>query len=402
MLDDFFIQLVLILLSARLLGEAVAQLKIPAVIGELAAGVLLGPSLLNWIPHTPTIELLAQIGVVLLLFEIGLETDLSKLVATGKEAVLAASAGVVGPLVLGFLTGYFLFNQSFLLALFIGGALTATSIGITMRVMVDLKQHQSREAQIVLGAAILDDIIGIILLAMLYEFSVSGAVNLTDSGQVLLFIALFLVTAPIAGKMISSLIKRYAAWTEIPGLLPTTIVSLILFFSWLAHLFSAPELLGGFAAGLALSKRFFLPLPPLLQTSEGFSHRVEEQMRPIVHLFTPIFFVNVGLTLNLREVAWDSATVWFATGVFFLVAIIGKLAAGFVLVKESSWTRWLVGIAMIPRGEVGLIFAEIGKSQGVLDQETYAYLILVIVFTTVLAPCLLRWLYTQTHSKVGF
>jgi Kef-type K+ transport system membrane component KefB len=149
-------------------------------------------------------------------------------------------------------------------------------------------------------------------------------------GGILTFVGAFFVIAPIAAKLISLIIKRFDAVSEIPGLLPTTIVSLVLFFAWLAHALGAPELLGGFAAGLALSRRFFLPLGIALHADEGFAHRIEEQMRPIVHLFTPIFFVFVGLSLNLREIDWGSSFIWGFSLSLLGVAIIAKLVGAFL------------------------------------------------------------------------
>lgn len=400
MATEFFIQLVLILFSARFLGELVARFKIPSVIGELFAGVLLGPSLLNLVQPTDTIKLLAEIGIVLLLFEVGLDTALSRLVKTGLSAFYSAFAGVVSPFILGYGVSYYILQLPLLPSLFIGSTLTATSIGITLRVLSDLKQQTSRESQIVLGAAIIDDIIGIVLLSVLYEFSVSGVVDVFNAGKILLFILVFLILAPILTKIISSIIKYYDDVSEIPGLLPTTIVSLLLFFAWLAHAFGAPELLGGFAAGIALSSSFILPLPKLLQTDAKFSHRVETQMKPIIHLFTPIFFVNIGLSLNLQDVAWGSTFVWIAAFSLLFVAVIGKLLAGFILVKETRFIQWAVGIAMIPRGEVGLIFAEVGKDNGVLTHEIYTTLIIVIALTTLLSPFALRIFYKNKISEI--
>lgn len=394
-MSSFFIQLVLILLSARFLGEFVARFKVPSVIGELLAGVILGPSLLGWVQPSETIKILADIGIVFILFEIGLETDLTKLAKTGLQATVAAIAGVIAPFVFGYGLSAYVFHMELLPALFIGATLTATSIGITLRVLGDLKRQHSHEARVVLGAAIIDDIIGIVLLWILYEFSVGGEVNVTSAGKVLLFIALFLLISPILVRVISSLINRYDAISEIPGLLPSTIVSLLLLFAWLAHECGAPELLGGFAAGLALSKSFLLPTPHFLRIEADFSHRVEEQMRPIIHLFSPIFFVNIGLSLNLNDISWDSNFVWLGSLTFLAAAIVGKLASGAVLWRESSLVRWAVGLSMIPRGEVGLIFADIGKSNNVFNQDTYAIMIIVIALTTMCTPIALRWLYSR-------
>ncbi len=367
-------------------------MQAPSVIGELFAGVILGPSLLGWIEPYEAIKLMAEIGIILLLFEVGLETDVKRLVSTGIKSLVVAMVGFVLPLVLGFSLGYWVFNQPLLVSLFIGGTLTATSIGITVRVLSDLKRQQAPEGQIVLGAAVLDDVMGVVLLALLYEFSIGGGVSILNTGKVLIFVAAFFVLAPVAAKLISLVIRRFDAVSEIPGLIPTSIVSLVLFFAWLAHALGAPELLGGFAAGLALSRRFFLPLGIALHTDEKFAHRIEDQMKPIVHLFTPIFFVFVGLSLNLREIDWSSSFIWIFSLSLLFASIAGKLIGAF-LIKESWPIRWVIGLAMIPRGEVGLIFAELGRISGIFNNEIYAGMVIVIALTTLLPPFIMKWFY---------
>ncbi len=389
----FLIQLVLILFAARFFGEVAAYFKIPSVIGELLAGIIIGPSVLGFIEISNPIQLLAQIGIILLLFEVGIETDIGNLSAAGVKALIVAIGGVCLPFILGFYLSSYFFNFSLLASLFIASTLTATSIGITLRVLRDLKKQNSHEAQIVIGAAVIDDIIGIILLAMLYEFSVSGAVNVLNAGKVLLFIVLFFFLAPILAKGVSYIIQKWDEKSDIPGLLPTTIIALILFFAWAAHSLGAPELLGGFAAGLALSKQFSFPFAKFLQSSKEFTHRVEEQMKPIVHLFTPIFFVSIGLSLNLKQVDWTSTFIWMLSGSLILVAIVGKLFSAFFLKGESRLKQLIIGTAMVPRGEVGLIFANIGLTAGVFKDDIYAAIILVITITTLAAPFSLRWLY---------
>jgi len=395
----FLIQLVLILFSARVVGEIAAYFQMPSVIGELFAGIIIGPSLLNLVQPSAPIHLLAQVGIILLLFEVGLESDIGRLMRAGTQATAVAVCGVVFPFILGFCLSYYFFDFTLLASLFIGSTLTATSIGITLRVLSDLKQQGSREAQIILGAAVIDDIIGIVLLALLYEFATSGVVNLWNAGKVMVFIALFFFIAPIAAKLISATIRKWDEKSDIPGLIPTTIVSLILFFAWIAHGLGAPELLGGFAAGLALSRQFFFPFGAFLHESKDFAHKVEEQMKPIVHLFTPIFFVAIGLSLNLREIDWSSGTIWLVSGLLLAAAIIGKLLSGFSLIKETRFMQMAVGVAMIPRGEVGLIFAEVGKSSHVFDEPLYAALVIVIAVTTLAPPFFLRMLYRDKTEK---
>lgn len=396
---DFFLTLLLILLMARVFAELATRLQAPSVIGELFAGVILGPSLLGWIEPHQAIKLMAEIGIILLLFEVGLETDVKRLVRTGAKSLIVAIVGFVLPLILGFSLGYWFFELSLLVSLFIGGTLTATSIGITVRVLSDLKRQQSPEGQIVLGAAVLDDVLGVLLLALLYEYSVGGGVSLMNTGKVLIFVVAFFVLAPVAAKLISLVIRRFDEVSEIPGLIPTTIVSLVLFFAWLAHALGAPELLGGFAAGLALSRRFFLPLGIALHHDEHFAHRIEEQMKPIVHLFTPIFFVFVGLSLNLREIDWSSPFIWLFSSTLLVVAIAGKLAGAF-FIRESWHIRKIIGMAMIPRGEVGLIFAELGRISGIFNNEIYAGMVMVIALTTLLPPFFIKWYYGRYGGQM--
>lgn len=394
----FLIHLVLILLSARIVGEVASYFRVPAVIGELLAGIIIGPSLLGWVEITDPIHLLAQIGIILLLFEVGIETDIGNLTAAGGKALIVAINGVVLPFILGFVVSYYFFSFSLLASLFIGSTLTATSIGITLRVLKDLKRQNSRETQIIIGAAILDDIIGIVLLALLYEFSISGEINLWNAGKVLLFIALFFLIAPVLAKAVAYVIKKWDERSSIPGLLPTTIISLILLFAWIAHSLGAPELLGGFAAGLALSRQFFFPFATFLHESKHFSQRVEEQMKPIVHLFTPIFFVAIGLSLDLTTINWNSSFIWMLSSTLIAVAILGKWGSALFLKKETTLTKWIIGTAMVPRGEVGLIFATVGLDAGLFQDEIYAAIVLVITVTTLIAPFALRCLCAQDNQ----
>ena len=390
--------LLIILLTARVFAELAVRLKAPSVIGELVAGVVLGPSLLGWIEPFEAIKLLAEIGIILLLFEVGLETDLKKLTQSGWKSIIVAIGGFVLPFVLGFSLSYGIFGLSLLVSLFIGGTLTATSIGITVRVLSDLNVQQGHEGQVVLGAAVLDDIFGVVLLALLYEFAIGGGVSIINTGKVLLFIGIFFALAPIAAKIISGLIKRLSITTEVPGLIPTAMVSLVLFFAWLAKVVGAPEMLGGFAAGLALSRRFFLPFGVALHTDPKFAQQIDEQMKPIIRLFTPIFFVMVGLSLNLREIDWSSFQIWGLSMALFVAAVLGKFA-GALVIRESWGSRFIIGVAMIPRGEVGLIFAELGRVSGVLENETYAALVIVIVLTTLLPPFVMKWFYSSHYGE---
>jgi len=396
---DFFLYLLLILLTARVFAELATRLQFPSVIGELLAGVVLGPSLLGWVDPLEAIRMLAEIGIILLLFEVGLGTDVRRLVSSGRKSIIVALSGFLLPLLFGFLLVYGAFDLPPLVALFVGGTLTATSIGITVRVLSDLKRQHSTEGQIVLGAAVLDDVMGVVLLALLYEFSVGGGVSLMNVGKVVVFIAAFFVLAPIAAKLISLVIKHFDDVSAIPGLVPTTIVSLVLFFAWLAYVTGAPELLGGFAAGLALSRRFFLPFGIALRTDAAFANKIEVQMRPIIQLFTPIFFVMVGLSLNLHQIDWQSSFIWMFSLSLLLVAVLGKLL-GALFIKEPWPVRCMIGVAMVPRGEVGLIFAELGRISGVFSNEVYAGMVIVIALTTLLPPLVMKLFYSVFRKQM--
>lgn len=396
----FFLNLVGILLTARLFGEIASRIQIPPVIGELLAGVVLGPSLLGWVEPSQIIRLLAEIGIIMLLFQVGLETNIRRLIATGSKSLIVAFLGFILPFIFGFALCRWIFDLELLTSLFVGGTLTATSIGITIRVLTDLQRQTATEGQIVLGAAVIDDILGVVLLALLYEFVIGGGISITNAGKVLMFIGIFFILATPSAKLLSLLIHRLHSKTALPGLISTTIVSLVLVFAWLAHTVGAPELLGGFAAGLALSRRFFLPFGIAIRTDAYFAKNVEEQMKPIIYLFTPIFFVMVGLSLNLHEIDWSSPFIWLFSLSITFIAMLGKLI-GALLIRESWYTRWAIGLAMVPRGEVGLIFAELGRVSGVLNNEIYAGMVMVIALTTLIPPFLMKMYYTRFASRMA-
>jgi Kef-type K+ transport system membrane component KefB len=390
---DFFLDLAMILIAARLLGEVATRLGAPSVIGELLAGVILGPSLMGAIELNEPLRMAAELGVILLLFEVGLDTDVSRLASAGGRAVSVALAGFLAPFLLGFVLCQYFFGLDTLTSLFVGGTMTATSIGVTVRILRDLGRFNSDEGQTVLGAAVVDDILGVLLLAVLFEFSQTGAIALGNLTRLVLFIGLFFVLAPLFATLMSRVIYRVSKSSEVPGLIATSIVSLVLLFGALAHLIGAPELLGGFAAGLALSRRFFLPFGIALSRTPEFSQHIDREMRPIVNLFSPVFFVVVGLSLNLKGIDWTSTFFWVFSLSLLLVAIAGKLVGGAVAVGAPWPQRVAIGMAMVPRGEVGLVFAEIGRAAGIFSLEVYTALVIVVAYTTLLSPFWIKLFY---------
>jgi Kef-type K+ transport system membrane component KefB len=216
-----------------------------------------------------------------------------------------------------------------------------------------------------------------------------------NGSRVFIFIVIFFALAPIVAKLIGGIVNHLQQFSRLAGLIPTMIVSLVLFFAWLSHAVGAPELLGGFAAGLALSRRFFLPFSTTFAHPDGrFVFQIERKMKPIIQLFTPIFFVMVGLSLNLPDIDWGSSMVWKMTLLFILIAIGSKMVGAYLL-RESTHSKWAIGLAMIPRAEVGLVFAELGRSSGVFDNELYAVMILTIVATTILPPFMMKYFYER-------
>lgn len=392
-IHNFFLMLFLILITARILGEVFARIGIPSVLGELSAGILLGVSGFGIIEVNDVLKILAEIGIILLLFEVGLETDFTRLKEAGNKAIVVAFFGALSPFIASVFTGLYVFNLSLAVSLFIGGTLTATSIGITLRVLKDLHQEQSGIAQIVIGAAVIDDILGVILLVFIYDFAITQEVSLSNTISVASFIFLFLILAPISASLLSDAFRKFDKKKKVPGFIPTIIMCLILLVSYISYLSGAPEILGSFAAGLALSRRFFLPFGLGLKKSVRFTNKVKSSMTPIIQLFTPIFFVMVGLSINLRVIDFTSLTFWVMSFTFLLIAVLGKYLGAYLITQKCATNKMLIGISMIPRGEVGLIFAEIGRVNGILNNEIYAVLLFVIIMTTIVPPFLLKWLF---------
>jgi len=384
-----FLHLALILFLARLVGDTFAKLGMPSVIGEILVGILLGKSALGIIEPNQIIKLLAEIGVILLLFHVGLEADIQRLKQVGIFAFLVAFVGASLPMALGTLVSYYLLNLPLLTSLFIGGTLSATSIGITVKVLEDLGKMKERFAQIVIGAAVLDDILGVVLLAGLYEFSKEGVVKLDATITLMLYIATFFILSPILARIFARLIQVLSSALGTEDFIPPAVLSVVFFFAFLAHTVGSPEILGAFTAGLALSRRFSLPFAVFLKTDEKMAHKIEHAITPLVWVLTPIFFVYVGLEINLRVIDLSSGTLWFMSLIILIVAILGKVLSGFVI-RVSLKEKLLVGFSMLPRGEVGLIFAELGRQSGIFNSTVYAMMVFVIAITTFLSPIALK------------
>lgn len=388
---EFFLKFLVILVSAKLFAEIFAYVRLPAVLGEVTAGIVVGPSLLGFIHPDATLYLLAEIGILLLLFEVGLETDVGQIAKVGMQSFSVAITGVILPAVAGFLISNYVFHFSQIVSLFIGGTIVATSIGITIRVLVDIKKQHTKTAKIVLGAAVLDDIIGVVILSVLYDFAVKGAVNIGDVAKIVGFITVFLLIAPVLTKLLVPGISKLSTSSNTHGMIPTIMVSLILALAFISHKVGAPGILGSFAAGIALARRFFLPLGSTIDHySHGMAEQIEKHMKPIIDLFVPVFFVVVGASINLKVIDFTSPVFWQIAGTLTVAAIAAKMASG-AWVSGGLKAKLSTGIAMVPRGEVGLIFAEVGKKSNIFDDQIYAIIIFIVAVTTLCAPVLLRY-----------
>jgi Kef-type K+ transport system membrane component KefB len=376
-LHEFLVSLIILYVSARVFGELAVRLGQSAVLGELLAGVLVGGSALGWITPTETLKLLGDIGVMLLLFEIGLESDLPTFLKVGRSAAAVAVIGVVLPFALGYGAALAL-GMTSLQALFIGATLTATSVAISVRTLDDLGRLKSPEGNIILGAAVLDDILGLVILSVIVGFVQTGSVSWLTAGRAAGLATAFLVGAVILGS-------RYAHWfgslvnrMQQRGSVIVSAVTFALALGYAGTLVHLAPLIGAFAAGLILAR------------TEQRTH-LGETIKPVADIFVPIFFVLVGAAVDLSHLNPldpQNWTILLLAVALTVVAILGKLAAG--LGAGGTVNRWAVGIGMLPRGEVGLIFAGVGLSSAVISTAEYGAILLVVALTTLLSPLLLK------------
>ena len=387
-IDSFVISIFLILVCGRLLGEFAAKLGSPAVVGEIIAGLLIGPSVFGWISPHNTLSVLAELGVILLLFDIGCDTSVKRLYHAKGHSLWVALSGILFPAVIASAAAAYWLNLSKFTALFFGCALTATSIGISIRVMSQAKQTHTHAGQIILGAAVIDDVAGVVLLSILLNFNESGSLNFLSIVLLTLKVIIFLLIAPPLARTLIYIARGLQSRFKQPGYDVFIIVSLICLFAWLAHLFGAPALLGGFAVGIALSRQFVSPINRYLQNPFAFTHRLEKSTKPLIDVFAPIFFVYVGITVDLSQLD-VSGTGLLLLAWLALIAILTKLAAGFS--AQGTWRKKLtIGCAMVPRGEVGLVFAEMGRQASIIPPKLFTELVMIIVITTIAGPLMLK------------
>jgi Kef-type K+ transport system membrane component KefB len=378
---DLLVGLVLVWLAAKVAGEAMERIGQTAVLGELLAGVLIGPGVLGLVHESDVLHALAELGVLILLFEVGLESDLAELLRAGLQATLVAIIGVAVPFAVGYGVMHWL-GYPALLAVFVGATFTATSVGITARVLRDLGRLQDAAAKVVLGAAVVDDILGLIILAVVTGVAQTGGVSLATVGLLSGKAVVFLVVAIVVGIRLAPTLVRWVGRLQARGTLIVYSVVFAVGLAAVADLMGLATIIGAFAAGL------------ILATTERRAH-IEERVKPVADLLVPVFFVTVGMKVQpavLNPFAEDSK---FGIAMLLTtVAVASKLAAG-LAVYQRSVRRWPVAVGMVPRGEVGLIFAGVGLAAGVVAEDLYSALIVVVMLTTCAAPLWLKALYRE-------
>jgi Kef-type K+ transport system membrane component KefB len=419
------LSLVVIYLASKVGGEVCARLNFPPVLGELVGGVIIGVSALKLIlfpenvaaadapalltqflqwsagisaesavaiaaKYSEVLSVLAELGVVFLLFEIGLESNLRELIRVGPQAAIVAVTGVVAPFATGTLGLMYLFHLSAIPAIFAGAALTATSIGITAKVLSEIQQLNSKEGQIIIGAAVLDDVLGIIVLAVVASLAKDGEIQLSNIVYLIVSSTVFLIGSIVLGRLFSPYFVRLVEKLNTRGNLLISALIFAFILAYVSAVIHLEAILGAFAAGLILG-----------ETDKR--EELTEQVLPIADMLVPIFFVCVGARTDVGVLnPWvPENREGLILAVFLVaVAIVGKVVTGAVVFGKESLNRLAIGIGMIPRGEVGLVFAGVGSASGVLSAPLTAAIIVMVIFTTFLAPPLLRVVMKTPSSGV--
>jgi Kef-type K+ transport system membrane component KefB len=414
LLTGVLLSLVVIYLASKIGGEISQRLNLPPVLGELVGGVIVGisalhtivfadsglpasaagiMSVLQWIyQFTPAvassvfesqsevISVLAELGVIILLFEIGLECDLRQLKEVGVQAVVVACVGVAAPFAAGTVGLMTIFHVAAIPAIFAGAALTATSIGITSKVLSELGQLKSTEGQIIVGAAVIDDVLGIIVLAVVASLAKTGEIDVSNVIYLIVSATVFLIGSILLGGIFNQAFITIVKGLKTRGNIVITAFTFAFFMAFIGNAIHLEAILGAFAAGLVLDET-------------DARNELDELIKPIADLLVPIFFVTVGARADLGVLnpAIPANQSGLLIAVFLIaIAIIGKVITGWVVFGQPDINRLAIGVGMIPRGEVGLVFAGIGSASGAIDKPLEVAIILMVILTTFLAPPFLR------------
>ncbi len=422
-LGAVLLSLVVVYFASKLGGEICTRIDLPPVLGELVGGVIVGVSALNLLvfpgagedgsgsmimaflqmtghltpeavsyvfhAQSEVISILAEIGVVILLFEIGLESDLKELLRVGIQSTVVAVVGVVVPFALGTAGLMLIFGVPAVPAIFAGAALTATSIGITAKVLSELGKLASSEGQIIIGAAVMDDVLGIIVLAVVASLARDGEVQIANVLYLIVSAAVFLVGSIWLGRLLAPFFVTLVNEMKTRGQLLLTSLTFVFILSYVAAAVNLESILGAFAAGLILA-----------ETEK--QNELEEQVIPIADMLVPIFFVVVGARTDvsvLNPFVAENREGLIIAAFLVVVAILGKVVTGFSVFGKPGINRLAIGVGMVPRGEVGLVFASVGAASGVLSNSLNAAIIVMVILTTFVAPPLLRVAFNRGETE---
>jgi Kef-type K+ transport system membrane component KefB len=390
--------LLVILLGAVLGGDLAVRFGQPAVLGELLFGVvlgnlgLLGITALDPIKIDPFIDMFARVGVLVLLFEVGLESTVRQMLQVGWSSLAVAVLGIAAPFLLGLAVGAWLLPEaSIYVHMFIAATLTATSVGITARVLKDIGKSRSDEARIILGAAVIDDVLGLVILAVVSGIIAAadrgGSVSVGDIAAILGKAAVFLVGALVIGALVSRRLFGLATRLRSRGVLLAMGLAFCFFLSWLANSIGLAPIVGAFAAGLILEETHYAGF------RDRGEHGLEASIHPISAFLVPVFFVLMGMRTDLRSFAQPG--VLALAGALTVAAILGKQVCS-LGVRDKRINRLAIGVGMVPRGEVGLIFANIGLAlsvggQRIIDDATFSAVVVMVIVTTMVTPPALKW-----------
>jgi len=383
-ISELLVALLAIFAAAKLFGELAERIGQPAVLGEMVGGIVVGVSGLHLVdPHAPMLHVLAELGVLLLLFLIGLETDIHRLLSVGVASSAVAVTGVVLPFAAGFGVGRWL-GYPTTVSVFLGAALTATSVGITARVLSDLGHLKTDESQVILGAAVIDDILGLVLLTVVSGIAAGERLTVFSVAKVFGLAFGFVILALLIGSVLAPRLLALVTRLRVSKALFFASLMFAFGMAYLADLSGSALIIGAFAAGLVLAR-----------TDRG--REIEHEIYDVAQFFIPIFFVMVGAAVDLRAISPFGADTrpFFIVGVLLtLVAIVGKLLAGYAAFGRPL-RKLVIGVGMVPRGEVGLIFAQLGLTAGLLSAGLYSSVALMVMITTFVAPPALRALLAK-------
>ncbi|MDY6958379.1 MAG: cation:proton antiporter [Halobacteriota archaeon] len=365
------LELLVIIVAAKVGGEFAKRMKQPEVLGELLVGVFIGYTALMS-PDEPILTILAELGIILFLFHVGLDSNIDELMKMGRTSLSVACIGVAVPFVLGYLAALMLFGDS-IMAIFIGATLTSTSISIPAMVLTDLGKLTTDESKVIIGAAVIDDVIGLLILTIIVPVLNSEAISYFDILTTAVTAILFLAGSLVIGKKLAPHVISMLGKVKTSGITVVAAFAFTLSLALVADFFGLAPVLGGFFAGLILAQ-------------SRNRDDIYEQTAPLTELFTPVFFVMMGTVIGVETLNADAIQIALLITV---VAIMGKLSSGLGAIG-TKLNKMTIGSGMVSRGEIALIFISFGLAQGVISPTVYSGMVIMVILTTIVAPMFLK------------